>query len=52
MVQEKTEKIHTFAAKLEGSLNQLRLRYPQKMAEGDVGKQLKDQLFYGMQKPI
>ena len=52
MLQEKAEEIQTFAARLEGSLNKLRLRYPQKIAEGDVGKQLKDQLFYRMQKPL
>ena len=28
MAQEKAEKIQTFAARLEGSLSQLRLRYP------------------------
>ena len=45
MVQEKAEKIQTFAARLEGSINQLRLRYSQKIAEGDVGKQLKDYIY-------
>ena len=46
MAQQKAEKIQTFAASIERSLNLLRLMYPQ------CAKQLKDQLFNGMQKPF
>ena len=50
LMQEKTEKVQTFAAKLERSLYQLHVRFPHMVTESDQGCQLKERLFYGMHK--
>ena len=39
--QEKGERLQAFAACLEGNLNQLQLRFPAKIVEQEVGKQLR-----------
>ena len=50
MNQERGEKVQTFMAQLEESLNRLRLRYPSMVTEADINRQLKEWLFYRMNK--
>ena len=51
-LQKKGERSQAIVACLEGSLNQLQLRFPAKIAQHEVGKHLCDRLFYRMQKGL
>ena len=44
--------LQAFVPHLEGSLNQLWLRFQAKIAEHDRGKSLHNRLFYGMHKDL
>jgi hypothetical protein len=50
--QSKGERIQTFAARLEGAIEQIRLRYPDLVLEKDRDAHLRDRLFYGMHKNL
>ena len=46
------ERLQVFVMQLEGNLNQLQLRFPAKIVEHEVGKQLRDRHFSGMHKGL
>ena len=46
------EKVPSFATRLEGTLNQIQLKCPRRIADHEVACHLKDQLFHGVHKHI
>ena len=44
------EKVPSFATRLEGTLNQIRLKYPRRIVDQEVQQHLKDHLFHGVHK--
>ena len=50
--QGNNEKVLSFATRLEGTLNQIWLKCPGRIADCEVACHLKDQLFYGVCKHI
>ena len=41
-----------FVTRLEGTLNQIRMKCPSRIANHEVSSHLKDQLFYGVKKHV
>ena len=52
VTQGNHKKVPSFAMRLEGTLNQIRLKCPRWIADGEVSWHLKDQLFHGVHKHI
>ena len=52
VTQGNHQKVPSFATRLEGTLNQIRLTCPGKIADCEVACHLKDQLFHGAHKHI
>ena len=52
VMQGSNEKVPSFAMRLEGTLNQIRLQCPRKMTDLEVQQNLKDCLFHGVWKHI
>ena len=52
VTQGNHEKVPSFATRLEGTLNQIRLKCPRRIAECEVTCHLKDLLFHGVHKHI
>ena len=46
------EKVPSFVTRLEGTLNQIRIKCPSRIANHEVPSHLKDQLFHGVKKHI
>ena len=46
------EKVPSFATRLEGTLNQIRIKCPNRIANHEVPSHLKDQLFHGVKKHV
>ena len=51
VTQGYNEKVPSFATRLEGTLKQIRLQCPRRMAGLEVQHHLKDYLFHGVWKP-
>ena len=52
VTQGNHKKVPSFATKLEGTLNQIWLKYPRRIADCEVACHLKDQLFHRVHKHI
>ena len=52
VTQSNHKKVPSFATRLEGTLNQIRLQCPRRIMDQEVQQHLKDCLFQGMQKYI
>ena len=52
VTQGNHKKVPLFATRLEGTLNQIRLKYPRRIADWEVACHLKDWLFHGVHKHI
>ena len=52
VTQGNNEKVPSFAMRLEGTLNQIRLQCPRRMMDLEVQQHLKDCLFHGVHKHI
>ena len=52
VTQGNHEKVPSFNMRLEGTLNQIRLKCPRRIADQEVSWHLKDQLFHGVCKHI
>ena len=52
VTQSNHEKVPSFAMRLEGTLNQIRLKCPKRITDWEVQQHLKDCLFHGVQKHI
>ena len=46
------KKVHSFVTRLEGTLNQIRIKCPSRIANHEVPSHLKDQLFHGVKKYV
>ena len=46
------KKVPSFATRLEGPLNQIRIKCPSRVANHEVPSHLKDQLFHGVKKHV
>ena len=51
-ISQGNEKVPSFATRLEGTLNQIRIKCPGRIANHEVSSHLKNQLFYGVKKHI
>ena len=51
-ISQGNEKVPSFATRLEGTLNQIRIKCPSRIANHEVPSHLKDQLFHGVKKHI
>ena len=51
-ISQGNEKVPSFATRLEGTLNQIRIKCPGQIANHEVPSHLKDQLFHGVKKHI
>ena len=51
-ISQGNEKVPSFATRLEGTLNQIRIKCPGRIANHEVSSHLKDQLFHGVKKHI
>ena len=51
-ISQGNEKVPSFATKLEGTLNQIRIQCPGRIANREVPGHLKDRLFHGVKKHI
>ena len=49
VVQGNNEKVPSFAARLEGTLNQIKLQCPGRMTDLEVQQHLKDCLFHSLE---
>ena len=52
ITQGNNEKVPSFTKRLEGTLNQIRLRCPRWITDREVPWHLKEQLFHGVQKHV
>ena len=52
VVQSNHKKVPSFATRLEGTLNQIRLQCPRRITDWEVQQHLKDHLFHGVCKHI
>ena len=52
IMQEGNKKVPSFMTKLEGTLNQIRIRCPWRIADCEVSWHLKEQLFHGVKKLV
>ena len=52
VTQGNHEKVPSFATRLEGTLNQIRLQFPRRITGWEVQQHLKDCLFHGVHKHI
>ena len=52
ITQGSNEKVPSFATRLEGTLNQIRLRYPRQIANHEVPWHLKEWLFHRVRKHV
>ena len=52
VMQGNNGKVPSFAMRLEGTLNQIRLQCPRRMTYLEVQQHHKDCLFYGVQKHV
>ena len=52
VTQGNNDKVPSFATRLEGTLNQIRLQCPSRMTDFEVQHHLKDHLFHGVHKHI
>ena len=52
ITQRNNEKVPSFATRLEGTLNQIRLRCPRQITDREVPWHLKEWLFYGACKYV
>ena len=52
VTQSTHEKVPSFATRLEGTLNQIRLQCPRRIMDWEVQQHLKDHLFHGLHKHI
>ena len=51
-ISQGNEKVPSFATQLEGTLNQIRIKCPGRIADHEVPSHLKDRLFHGVKKHI
>ena len=51
-ISQGNEKVPSFATRLEGTLNQIRIKCPGRIADHEVSSHLKDRLFHGVKKHI
>ena len=51
-IAQGNEKVPSFATRLEGTLNQIRIKCPGRIANHEVSSYLKDQLFHGVKKHV
>ena len=51
-ISQGNEKVPSFATKLEGTLNQIRIQCPSRIADCKVPGHLKDRLFHGVKKHV
>ena len=52
VIQSNHEKVPSFAMRLDGTLNQIRLQYTGRITDQEVKQHLKDHLFHGVHKHI
>ena len=52
ITQGGNEKVPSFTTRLEGTLNQIRIKCPRRIADHEVSWHLKEQLFHGVKKHI
>ena len=51
-ISQGNEKVPSFATKLEGTLNQIQIQCPSRIANCEVQGHLKDRLFHGVKKHV
>ena len=51
-VSQGNEKVPSFVTQLEGTLNQMRIKCPSRIADDEVSSHLKDRLFHGVKKHV
>ena len=51
-ISQGNEKVPSFVTRLEGTLNQIRIKCPGRIANHEVSTHLKDQLFHGVKKHV
>ena len=51
-ISQDNEKVPSFVTRLEGTLNQIRIKCPSRIADHEVSSHLKDRLFHGVKKHI
>ena len=51
-ISQDNEKVPSFATQLEGTINQIQIKCPGKIADHEVPSHLKDRLFHGVKKHI
>ena len=51
-ISQGNEKVPSFATQLEGTLNQIRIKCPGRIADHEVPSHLKDRLFHGVKKHV
>ena len=51
-ISQGNEKVPSFATRLEGTLNQIRIKCPGRIADHEVPSHLKDRLFHGVKKHV
>ena len=51
-ISQGNEKVPSFATRLEGTLNQIRIKCPSRIADHEVPGHLKDRLFHGIKKHV
>ena len=51
-ISQGNEKVPSFATKLEGTLNQIQIKCPSRIANCEVPGHLKDRLFHGVKKHV
>ena len=52
VTQGNHKKVPSFATRLEGTLNQIRLQCPRRITDQEIQQHLKDYLFHGVHKHI
>ena len=51
-ISQGNEKVPSFVTRLEGTLNQIRIKCPSRIANHEVSSHLKDRLFHGVKKHV
>ena len=51
-ISQGNEKVPSFVTRLEGTLNQIRIKCPGRIADHEVSSHLKDRLFHGVKKHV
>ena len=47
---ERNEKVQSYATRMEGSLNQIQVKFPRMISDAEAEVKFKDRLFYGILK--